>query len=289
MKPEYFAIPKPCSADWNKMTPTEQGAFCTQCNKEVIDLYPVPSDQIKKTIAAKNNPCIRILQSQIDEMNFTEWFRSLNLVKQLRYLFLFTLLLVFQQKSHAQESDTTFIPYSNEYLDELALKTEEKETAILEEQIDSNATAISPPFGIPIWEGLELPIGVNDGWMGTYPGTPIDPWDGLELYEFAIVGGGMYFEMPLETPILNQIILDQNVYKFKIIENQLHFNYQSFKHQKVRIKITKENGEVVYFTPIELGLGENAIIYSLEKFELGHYTITLETDSESQSTDIIYL
>lgn len=30
-------IPEPCHEDWNKMTPTEKGAFCSSCAKEVKD------------------------------------------------------------------------------------------------------------------------------------------------------------------------------------------------------------------------------------------------------------
>ena len=72
MKPNYFSMPDPCSEDWNKMTPTEQGAFCYKCQKEVINLSNTAPDKIKDLVAEKNNPCIRILQSQIDEMNLIE-------------------------------------------------------------------------------------------------------------------------------------------------------------------------------------------------------------------------
>lgn len=288
MKPNYFSIPNPCSADWNKMTPTEQGAFCKQCNKEVIDLYPVPSDQIKETIAAKNNPCIRILQSQIDEMNFAEWFRSLALTKQLRYLFLFTLLLVFQNKSQAQETDTTFIPYSNEYLDELALeKPDSTEFAEIDNEenqnIDSISTTIFPGVEIGSWDVVH-PI-QGEGWMGVPPII----YEDFVRFDVAVVGGYILTEIPEDPPIKNQIILDENTYEFTIIEKELHFIYKSIKNQKIRIKITHENGEVVYFAPLELGIGENSVIYPIQDFEFGHYTIVLETEKHNGSTKVIYL
>ena len=37
-------IPKPCHEDWNKMTPTQQGKFCSSCSKQVID-FSLMSDQ----------------------------------------------------------------------------------------------------------------------------------------------------------------------------------------------------------------------------------------------------
>ncbi len=32
-----LSVPKPCSQDWDKMTPDEKGKFCAQCSKTVID------------------------------------------------------------------------------------------------------------------------------------------------------------------------------------------------------------------------------------------------------------
>ncbi|MEP6466056.1 MAG: carboxypeptidase-like regulatory domain-containing protein [Parafilimonas sp.] len=39
-------IPKPCHADWNKMTPTQQGKFCGTCNKQVVDFSLMSDNQI---------------------------------------------------------------------------------------------------------------------------------------------------------------------------------------------------------------------------------------------------
>lgn len=36
--PIQISIPLPCSEDWNKMTPQEQGRFCDSCQKCVVDL-----------------------------------------------------------------------------------------------------------------------------------------------------------------------------------------------------------------------------------------------------------
>ncbi|HEY2726523.1 MAG TPA: carboxypeptidase-like regulatory domain-containing protein [Parafilimonas sp.] len=39
-------IPKPCHEDWNKMTPTQQGKFCSACNKQVVDFSLMSDNQI---------------------------------------------------------------------------------------------------------------------------------------------------------------------------------------------------------------------------------------------------
>lgn len=37
MKKMYLSIPQPCHEDWDKMTPNQQGRFCNNCQKTVID------------------------------------------------------------------------------------------------------------------------------------------------------------------------------------------------------------------------------------------------------------
>lgn len=48
-KPSSFSvsIPKPCHEDWNKMTPNEQGAFCSVCSKTVVDFTTKTTGEIK--------------------------------------------------------------------------------------------------------------------------------------------------------------------------------------------------------------------------------------------------
>ncbi len=39
-------IPKPCREDWNKMTATQQGKFCSACNKQVVDFSLMSDNQV---------------------------------------------------------------------------------------------------------------------------------------------------------------------------------------------------------------------------------------------------
>ena len=43
-------IPKPCSANWSRMTQEEKGRFCAQCQKTVIDFTKMSSEQIEDYI-----------------------------------------------------------------------------------------------------------------------------------------------------------------------------------------------------------------------------------------------
>jgi hypothetical protein len=39
-------IPEPCNQDWNKMTPQDQGRYCEQCTKVVLDFSNFTDEQI---------------------------------------------------------------------------------------------------------------------------------------------------------------------------------------------------------------------------------------------------
>ena len=60
-------IPEPCFEDWDKMTPTEQGAFCGVCSKDVIDFSGKSEEEIQKYLAENINAkiCGRFNTSQI--------------------------------------------------------------------------------------------------------------------------------------------------------------------------------------------------------------------------------
>ncbi len=48
-----ISIPEPCSEDWSKMTPIEQGTFCQKCALEVTDFTNKSSLEIKSILMEK--------------------------------------------------------------------------------------------------------------------------------------------------------------------------------------------------------------------------------------------
>lgn len=78
MTPLY--INEPCSENWSAMLPTEKGAFCMSCTKEVIDFSTQSPEEIKLTLKKNlgQKVCGRITTSQIDEFNrgFNAWESS---------------------------------------------------------------------------------------------------------------------------------------------------------------------------------------------------------------------
>jgi hypothetical protein len=92
-----FGIETPCSEDWNKMTPSEKGAFCQKCAKHVHDFSNKSLLEIKSTLLELNGQsvCARMTVSQEKELNaeFRLWVSNQKRTPQ--QLFIAALLIVF--------------------------------------------------------------------------------------------------------------------------------------------------------------------------------------------------
>ncbi|MFG6687443.1 carboxypeptidase-like regulatory domain-containing protein [Mariniflexile sp. HNIBRBA6329] len=58
-------IPKPCSENWNNMTPNEKGRHCATCQKNVFDFTTKTDEQIIKTFEQNKNLCGRFKTTQL--------------------------------------------------------------------------------------------------------------------------------------------------------------------------------------------------------------------------------
>ena len=61
-----ITIPEPCSEDWNQMTPTQKGAFCKSCAKEVVDFTSTSKSELARKIKHGQNLCGRFKASQLN-------------------------------------------------------------------------------------------------------------------------------------------------------------------------------------------------------------------------------
>ena len=50
-----ISIPEPCNEDWNKMTPYENGRFCMNCSKTVIDFTAMLPEEIQHYFIQNQN------------------------------------------------------------------------------------------------------------------------------------------------------------------------------------------------------------------------------------------
>lgn len=90
-------IPSPCHEDWNKMTPTAQGAFCGKCQIDVIDFSEKSNSEIKAILIENKEKhlCAHIKTSQLQQLNadYFEWENQS--VNTFQSKFLWACVLVF--------------------------------------------------------------------------------------------------------------------------------------------------------------------------------------------------
>lgn len=94
---EHIFIQKPCSENWKAMSPTQQGAFCAQCAKEVTDFTRLTHNEVKWNLLQQRDgeQCGRFHEHQLKVLNaeidaFT--FRS---TKSFQSALVFSLIVVF--------------------------------------------------------------------------------------------------------------------------------------------------------------------------------------------------
>jgi hypothetical protein len=93
---KYFSIPKPCSEEWNKMTPTEKGAFCQKCSNEVHDVSNLCNEEIIQLMSSeKKVPCMRMTSIQERTLNLDLRVLHQSQQKNVQRAFVFSLLVVF--------------------------------------------------------------------------------------------------------------------------------------------------------------------------------------------------
>lgn len=92
-----IGIPDPCSEDWNKMTPTDKGAYCGKCQFDVIDFTQMSPEQIRETLKENSGKktCGHISKTQMDLVNTNYHLWDNQPPKVLRSKFLYACLIVF--------------------------------------------------------------------------------------------------------------------------------------------------------------------------------------------------
>lgn len=265
-KPKYLHIPTPCSEDWNKMDATEQGAFCTKCTKEVLDLTEIKSSKIPQVIASKTNPCIRILGHQIDEMNWMEWFNSITLRKQISHVFLLAFIFVFHLNGHAQDQDTSRI-----------IKT--VETIPLDSNATDSSIACAP---ILIMEKNTdhqtdiIYVKEDEILMGI---PPID----ITESTLVMIGGYSLSAMPATYASINK-----NSFNFFIEEDELVLRISGKQADKVELRVYNATHQLIMTDLLRIEKGYIELNYPLQNFETGTYTIELTSHQEKTIIHLTY-
>lgn len=313
----FFSIPKPCSENWNEMNATEQGAFCAKCTKEVIDCSSLKSEEIKEAIESTTDPCVRIFSSQIDEMNFLEWFRSLKLKKQLKYIFLFAFVTTFNSKAIAQDSSATntepigisIIDIFPNYLNEDSIlsvnnsdstnsinhndttltdtsaqihQSVEEDTNVL--TIKEEVVAFEPDDKVKVVT-CELTHTLGFAVMGDWIAEPLTK-EPVSAFSPPFIDTIPPYEIITNS---NNLALSNSRFSFNIIGDTLHFMAYAVEKEQIRITIAKK-GQIhpIYFNPVQIEQGRSEFDFPLHDFDNGSYIITIEGALQRKGIELIY-
>lgn len=66
-KSTRISIKEPCSENWEKMTPNEQGRFCQSCQKSVVDIQSWSDEKLLNFLAeSKGQACLKASKQQLN-------------------------------------------------------------------------------------------------------------------------------------------------------------------------------------------------------------------------------
>lgn len=74
-----IVIDNPCHENWDAMTPNEKGAFCSACQKTVLDFSKKTVDEIKSffvELPKTETVCGRFKEEQLEEISFEHFFNQ---------------------------------------------------------------------------------------------------------------------------------------------------------------------------------------------------------------------
>jgi hypothetical protein len=125
----YLSIADPCHEDWNKMTPVEQGRYCSSCQKNVVDFTTQSDEEIISFFNKYDgSACGRFTDDQLDRpiqqielkpaSSFLKYAAGLLLPA---FLFATKAKAQFKEQMSKQVGDTVCMPNSN--IDDLTVIT----------------------------------------------------------------------------------------------------------------------------------------------------------------------
>ena len=90
-----ISIPKPCHEDWNRMTVSEKGRFCSSCAKTVIDFTKMSSIQIHDFLDKNQDQkiCGHFKKTQLDTIHLSIPIQIIKTKHSFRTSFLLALLI----------------------------------------------------------------------------------------------------------------------------------------------------------------------------------------------------
>jgi hypothetical protein len=88
-------VPNPCHEDWNAMTPNQQGRFCNNCSKSVIDFTKMKTPEIQDYFIRNQDTkvCGKFNNSQLESIRINIPMQMMFSQTQFHKIFLLALLV----------------------------------------------------------------------------------------------------------------------------------------------------------------------------------------------------
>jgi hypothetical protein len=140
-----IAINNLCHENWDAMTPNEKGAFCSACQKTVVDFSKKTTEEIKSffnTVPQTEKVCGRFKEEQLTELSFDDFFEKFKswilprrIAAILFFVFGMSLFSCQTTKPEPLMGKVAYVPDSVEVVEKIAIDNEHMkmgEAAIIE-------------------------------------------------------------------------------------------------------------------------------------------------------------
>lgn len=296
---QQVRIPDPCHENWSAMTPTEKGAFCKVCSKEVHDFTQKTPQQIRKTLLdTEGTVCGHLRIEQLADLNhqYTDWIQSTPIAIQKRLVL--SLIIAFGITLFScQTEETKSIGTIQKIGMQFAQHLNENEPLDSTQVIPQLKTTIDPrEEPIPVEIDPEYLI---DGLMiiDDYPEEPILPQPDCKN----IIQGQM--RLPVVQPLENDPKIDSERTNIdakpfsssnKVIvypnptNGPITLKFELPKRERMDIRAIRASGEFIFsISSGKLSKGINSMDLDLGDQPSGVYFIQLSSVSLQQTLRIV--
>ena len=210
-----LSISKPCSENYQYMSPTEKGRFCASCKKEVIDFTSLTDSQIREFFLSQNSRvCGRLSSTQLSHIY--ESSAKSHPIKHNWIAAVFSTLLVVSTSNLKAETtwkDVLRMPFN------FKLSTCEKDRGLLSS------------------DSLKIVRGkVKDQSGETLPGAAVK-LEGTEIETISLSDGSFEIKVPAHLKF-TAVVLQASYIGFKTISKNLS-NYK--EGEQLTLTLTSEN------------------------------------------------
>lgn len=280
MKTYYtINIPKPCSEDWDAMTPNSNGRHCLSCEKTVVDFTQMEAHQIQAYLTehSKQSICGRVKRKHLAAIQIEIPTKTFSKKMSFHKIFLLALLISMGASLLSCNNGTT----ESQKIESVSIVASEEDIQEkVQQEFDTLALEIEEGRSEPIIKGaIEVPV-MGDLQIVDPDGSPLTFTHVDQPPEFRDMPQGLsisekrgYFQDRVKKHIQNNFVVD----KFDHLELQ------------TRIRIAAK------FTVTEIGTLKDIQIRAphpeLEKYTakiIEKLPVFTPATHEGEPTDVVY-